>query len=350
MARALRVNIAGAWYHVTMRGIERREIFRSVGDYRHFLSLLSELPVRYQVRIHAYVLMGNHYHLLVETALANLSQVMQWLNVSYGVWFNRRYQRVGPLFQGRYKSILVDKEGSWALEASRYLHLNPVRVAVLGLGKGDRKREKAGYLPPPSSTEVTGRLKELRGYEWSSYRAYAGYYEPQSWLTTKGLLERIAKDKPQARRRYRKGIEDMIRQGVDESGVEKWRGKVAVGRREFIERVGRLVKVNKREQPQWKQLARRINFEDVVKAVEYVKGEKREAYWDRRSDWGRDLTLALARKLSGMSLRDLGTAAGGMDYGAVSEAVRRMERRLADDKNLRNIYRQLVAKMLNIET
>lgn len=350
MARALRMNMAGAWYHVTMRGIERREIFREAGDYRHFLSLLEELPVRYQVRIHAYVLMGNHYHLLVETRLANLSQTMQWLNVSYGVWFNRRYQRVGPLFQGRYKSVLVDKEGSWALEASRYLHLNPVRVSGLGLGKRERKRERAGYLPPPTKSEVTCRLKELREYEWSSYRAYASYCERQGWLTTKELLERIGKDEVQAKRRYRKGMEDMIRQGVEESDIERWRGKVAVGRQEFIERVGKLVKVNKREQPQWKQLAQRVSFEDVVKAVELVKGEERQRFWDRRGDWGRDLTLALARKLSGMSLGDLGTAAGGMDYGAVSEAIRRMEHRLVGDKSLSNIHRKIMTEILNIET
>lgn len=345
MARALRVNIAGAWYHVTMRGIERRQIFRAAGDYRHFLSLLEELRMRYEVSIHAYALMGNHYHLLAETPLANLSQVMQWLNVSYGVWFNRHYQRVGPLFQGRYKSILVDKDGGWALDASRYLHLNPVRIAGLGLGKRERKLEHAGKLAVPTKAEATERLKELRGYEWSSYRAYAGYCERPGWLTTKELLERIAKDEVQAKRRYRKGTEDMIRQGVEEDGSEKWRGKVAVGRQEFIERVGKLVKANKREQPQWKQLARRVSFRDIIKAVEMVKDDEREAFWDRRGDWGRDMALVLARKLSGLTLRDLGTASGGLDYGAVSEAVRRMKLRLAADKNLRNIYQQIMTKI-----
>jgi hypothetical protein len=310
---------------------------------------LQEFPVRYQVRIHAYVLMGNHYHLLVETPLANLSQAMQWLNVSYGVWFNRHYQRVGPLFQGRYKSVLIDREGGWALEASRYLHLNPARVAELGLGKLERKQERAGYLPQPTKSEVTDRLKKLREYRWSSYQAYAGYRKPQGWLTTKKLLGRIVKNDVQAQRRYRKMTEDMIRQGVEESAMEKWRGRVAVGRQEFVERVGKLVKVNKREQPQWKQLTHRINFKDVVKAVESAKGEERQVFWERRGDWGRDLTLALARRLSGMSLRDLGMAAGGMDYGAVSEAVRRMEHRLVTDKQLRNMQRKIMTEMLKIE-
>ena len=350
MARALRVNIEGAWYHVTMRGTERREIFRGAGDYRHFLELLSEMPVRHQVRIHAYVLMTNHYHLLVETPLANLGQAMQWLNVSYGVWFNRRYQRVGPLFQGRYKSVLIDREGAWVLEASRYLHLNPIRTSGMGLGKRERKLERVGKLTAPTREEVTERLGRLRRYDWSSYRGYAGYADSQKWLTTVEMLGRVAKHTRQAKQLYRKRTEDMVRQGVEETGRERWTGMVAVGRQEFIEGVSKLVKANRREQPQWRQLARRIKFEDIVRGVETLKGEGRDAFWDRRGDWGRDMVLLLARKLSGVSLRELGTASGAMEYGAVSEAVRRMERRLVADKKLRNVFDQLSLEMLNIET
>jgi REP element-mobilizing transposase RayT len=333
-----------------MRGTERREIFCAAGDFRHFLELLEEMAVRYKVRIHAYALMGNHYHLLIETPLANLGQAMQWLNVSYGVWFNRHYQRVGPLFQGRYKSVLVDDEGGWALEASRYLHMNPVRVSGLGLGKNERRQEQAGRLLQPTREEVTNRLKMLREYEWSSYRVYAGYRERSGWLTTKELLGRIAKNEAEAKQRYREKTERMIRQGVEETEVERWRGRVAVGRQEFMERVRRMVKANKREQPQWRQMAQWIDFEDVVKAVENMKREEREEFWERRGDWGRDMTLALARKWSGMSLRDLGEAAGGMDYGAVSEAVRRLERRLSTDKKLRQIHYKLTNTILKIET
>src|SRR6185436_10932209 len=104
MARPLRILIAGGWYHVTARGNERREIFRSDRDRQRFLALVSELPDRYGVGIHAFVLMDNHYHLLVQTAEANLNHAIRWLNVGYAIWFNWKHRRVGHLFQGRYGS------------------------------------------------------------------------------------------------------------------------------------------------------------------------------------------------------------------------------------------------------
>ncbi len=99
MARALRIEIQGGHYHVTARGNERRAIFRQDKDRTHFLELLSELPPRFGVRLHAYVLMLNNYHLVLETPEANLSRAVQWLNVSYSVWFNRRHRRSDRLFQ-----------------------------------------------------------------------------------------------------------------------------------------------------------------------------------------------------------------------------------------------------------
>src|SRR5450759_1659456 len=107
MARALRINIAGGWYHILNRGIERRKIFTTAEDYRHFLELVGQLPERYRATMHGYVLLPNHYHLLMETPEGNTSAAMHWLNVSYSVWFNRRYGRIGPLFQGRFKSCLL---------------------------------------------------------------------------------------------------------------------------------------------------------------------------------------------------------------------------------------------------
>ena len=121
MARLLRVDRPGLWYHLTARGNEQRFIFRDGRDREHFLELLAQWVDCFRLRLHAYVLMPNHYHLLAETTEANLSQAMQWLNVSYTVWFNRRHQRVGHLFQGRFKSVIVEPE-TWALGLSRYIH------------------------------------------------------------------------------------------------------------------------------------------------------------------------------------------------------------------------------------
>ena len=148
MARPIRVDVAGGWYHVTARGTERRTIFAAARDHEHFLELLAEMTARYGVEVHAYALMGNHYHLLIRAPQANTSAAIQWLNVSYSVWFNRKRERVGHVFQGRFGSVLIDGEGAWALNASAYIHLNPVRRAGYGLGKAANRAEGAGLIQP----------------------------------------------------------------------------------------------------------------------------------------------------------------------------------------------------------
>ena len=172
MARHLRHHVQGGWYHITTRGLGRRVIFHEDRDREHFLELLEELVGRYGVVLHAYVLMDNHYHLLIETPEGNASRALQWLNVSYAVWHNVKHGRSGALFQSRYKSIPVQGQGSWALMCSIYLHLNPVRIRSLGLGKAERAGEKAGVMPQAPDREVISRrLAVLRGHSWSSYPA-----------------------------------------------------------------------------------------------------------------------------------------------------------------------------------
>ena len=168
MARLLRVDRSSLRYHLTARGNEQRLTFRDDRDREHFLELLAQWVDRFRLRLHAYVLMPNHYHLLAETTEANLSQAMQWLNVSYTIWFNRRHQRVGHLFQGRFKSVIVESE-TWALGLSRYIHLNPVRVGDLALDKTARRRQRQGTSQKPSPQLVQQRLRLLRSYRWSSY-------------------------------------------------------------------------------------------------------------------------------------------------------------------------------------
>jgi len=118
MARPLRIERAGAWYHVTGRGLERRAIFLDARDRRRWLELLGEASDLWGWVIHGYVQMGNHFHLIVETPEPNLSRIMHWLNTSYVAWFNRRQERAGPLFQGVYKAMVVDPI-AWGLALSR---------------------------------------------------------------------------------------------------------------------------------------------------------------------------------------------------------------------------------------
>jgi putative transposase len=122
MARPLRVEYEGAFYHVTSRGNEKKEIFFSPEDYEQFKTYLYEAREKFGYKLHAYVLMTNHFHLLIETPEANLNRLMHYINGSYTGYFNRHNRRVGHLFQGRYKAILVDRD-SYLVELSRYMHL-----------------------------------------------------------------------------------------------------------------------------------------------------------------------------------------------------------------------------------
>jgi REP element-mobilizing transposase RayT len=175
MARLARLEIPGGWYHIINRGHQRRAIFRDRRCYEDFLKRLGQLPQRFGVRIHSYVLMPNHYHVQVEVGVRPaLSTAMHWLNTGYGIWFNRRFGRVGALFQGRYRAILFDPEDC-LLAIHYYIHLNPVRVGALKMAEKQSE--------PPEKSYLNQRREILRDYEWSSYRAYAGLAEAPKWLS-----------------------------------------------------------------------------------------------------------------------------------------------------------------------
>ena len=155
MTRPLRVVYPGAVYHVTARGNERKAIVRDDIDRRRFVATLAQMVEHYRVVCHAWVLMPNHYHLLLETPEANLSRAIRHLNGVYTQAFNRRHRRVGHLFQGRFKAILLEKDAH-LLALCRYVVLNPVRA---------------------------GLVRHPRAWGWSSYRATAGEESAPTWLT-----------------------------------------------------------------------------------------------------------------------------------------------------------------------
>jgi REP element-mobilizing transposase RayT len=126
MARPLRIEYPGACYHITVRGNEQKEVFRSKADWEKFLSYLQSATERYGAIVHVYCLMTNHYHLLLETPLGNLSQIMRHINGAYTTYFNVKRKRAGHLFQGRYKAILIDAD-EYAKELSGYIHFHPVK-------------------------------------------------------------------------------------------------------------------------------------------------------------------------------------------------------------------------------
>jgi len=174
MARPLRIEYPGAFYHITSRGIEQKAIFQDDKDRDKFLYYLETAHQRYGAVIHVYCLMDNHYHLLLETPLGNLSQIMKHINGAYTTYYNIKRLRAGHLFQGRYKALLIEVD-EYAGELSRYLHLNPVRAKIVN------KPEE---------------------YKWSSYRSYLGIERPAKWLTLELILSYFGVDTNTSLREY----------------------------------------------------------------------------------------------------------------------------------------------------
>jgi hypothetical protein len=296
---------------------------------------------RYGVEVHAYVLMPNHYHLILRTPGANASEALQWLNNGYAMWRNRRHGRTGHVFQGRFKSILVE-DGQWLLELSLYVHFNPVAVKGLGLGKREKAAEREG-LSNPSPEQVKARLETLRGFRWSSYPAYAGYRQAPSWLSTGEVLSRVAG----SRAGYRREAEGRLAKNVAEGLWTRVKWSVVLGGETFADRMRKRARVH-RETRGRRELARQVGWDDIVRAVEQVKGEAWASFVDRYGDWGRDLALWIGRRRGGLTLRELGERGGGLDYSAVSEAVRSYERRRARSEIRR--AEQHVLRNLSLET
>ncbi|MBI2947266.1 MAG: transposase [Verrucomicrobia bacterium] len=328
MARPLRINLAGGRYHVTARGNERRRIFRDDRDRRHLLDLLAALPERFGLGLQAWVFMDNHYHLLVETPEANLSQAVQWLNVAYSVWFNRRHQRSGHLFQGRFGSVLIGGDRQWQ-EVARYVHLNPVRVAGLGLGKVDRQRQGSPAARDPGTEVVAERLRVLRNYRWSSYRAYSGQERVAEWLTTEIVLGLCGgRTEAERRRAFREYHEAPLQEGRLESVWSRLVAGAVLGSESFVAGLRQHWKVRSSEEARSGQWSPRMGWNQIVKAVETVHGGHWQEFRDQHGDWGRDLALYLGRRQGRLKLRELALWAGGIGYTAVAQAVSRVARQV----------------------
>jgi len=248
MARPLRIEFPGAIYHVTSRGDRREPIFLDDDDRTALLDVVAQAMTRMDAQVLAYCLMGNHYHFVLHTGQANLSLLMRHVNGVYTQAFNRRHDKVGHLFQGRFKAILVDRE-AYLLEVCRYVELNPVRA---------------------------GMVKQPGAWPWSSYRAHVGQVQTPQWLDTDGLhgylLERVAvsaADHRRAAQRYAALVasapdlrlwDDALRQQIylgDEQFVQRMQALAARQHQHTDERSVREIPKAQRRHPatlsQWLQ-------------------------------------------------------------------------------------------------
>jgi len=300
MARSLRIEFPGAFYHVTSRGNEQREIFKSQRDREKFLGYLNTATERYGAVIHAYCLMTNHYHLLLQTPTGNLAEIMRHVNGAYTTYYNVKRKRSGHLFQGRYKAILVEAD-AYATELSRYIHLNPVRAMMVA------------------------RPEE---YLWSSYRSYIAQSPAPSWLRSDFILSYFGPNRADAQARYRAFVEDLLGQEPS-APLKDAVGSTILGRAAFVEHVKEQhlgKQAETRDVPALRQLSGRPRPEAIVVAVSTAYGEG--------SKLTRQMSLYLCHRYSGAKLKEIGKLFGVRE-SAITEASRRFALRVEQDEALR---------------
>ncbi|HXI85153.1 MAG TPA: transposase [Verrucomicrobiae bacterium] len=303
MARPLRVEFADAVYHVMARGNERKAIYHDDEDRHRFLDSLAETVERFGVRLHAYCLMANHYHLLLDTPQANLSQAVGWLQVTYTVRFNRRHRRSGHLFQGRFKAQVVEAD-AYAQGLVEYIHLNPVRP-----------RRRGDQI-------AADRARELAIYRWSSHRAYAGLErKPPAWLC-QDWLRYWGEDPTTAHRKYRKSIARWFEGTIK----NPWDGLIdglVLGGEGLLDKVREHV-ARKPAGVEAAWLLRRQQSDCRGRLAEALARETDE----RIRIWARV-------RLGGERNATVAREQGYRDGSGVGQVVRRIEQRSAQDKVLR---------------
>ena len=265
------------------------------------------------------------------------------------MWFNRRHRRVGHLFQGRFGAVVVEEDAGWQ-EVARYVHLNPVRVAGLGLDKGQCGASRAGMMPRPEAELVSERLRVLREFKWSSYRGYAGDGAPLSWVWREPLGRLCGGSTGEERRAaLREYTERPLPQGTLERPWDRLVAGLVLGTEAFARGLREQLGGNPREQPPLKELLPPVAWERIVAVLEQAKGESWEQFSGRHGDWGRDAAFWLGRRQGRLSLVQLANRAGGMDYAAVGQAISRFEKRLQAEGLLRQQPQQVESHLSNVE-
>jgi REP element-mobilizing transposase RayT len=328
MARPLRIQYPDAVYHVTCRGNERQGIYRDDADRRRFLQLLNQSLNIYTVKLHSYVLMTNHFHLLVETPLANLSEFMRHFNISYIGYYNRRHKRVGHLYQGRYKAILVDKDAYLSV-LSRYIHLNPVRIEAI------------------EKTEPREKYKRLESYAWSSLPGYLSRRKKQRFVSYTLVLADFGGDTDKARKEYRKALIEEMTQG---KGIhDQVIGQSVIGGEEFITWVKErfLGEEKDAEAPGHQALKRHGARDEILQAVARQTGKTFDAIQTEKGPL-RQIAMDLLYRRGGMTNLEIGQLFG-VDYSTVSQERRRLRLLVEKDRNVRALLEKIEANTSRIE-
>lgn len=324
MARPLRIQYPGAVYHVTCRGNERRDIYRDDTDRKTFLGTLVQSTKTYTIKLYSYVLMGNHFHLLVETPLGNLGEFMRHFNISYTSYFNRRYKRVGHLYQGRYKSIVVDRD-EYLSFLSRYIHLNPIRTGIM---KNKPYEEKAEYL---------------MNYRWSSLQGYINKNQRKEFIDYATVLGEYGGDNTKGRQAYKKRIYGDIKEGLEIK--EKLVGQSILGGEGFIIWIKeRFIKGRRdRERPTLRELQRYRAKEQIFEAIGEETGKSFEEIKGERGHI-RQIVMDILYRAGGLKGVEIGTLLG-VDYSTVSQGRKRLREKVQKDRKLKELISRIEQRL-----
>jgi len=320
MARPLRIEFEGAWYHVMNRGAARQDVFVSDMQRDRFTQLLADLVDRFGIETHAYCLMGNHYHLLLHTPLGNLGRGMRHLNGVYTQFFNRDQGRDGALFRGRYKAILVDAD-AYLLHLSSYIHRNPLEA---------------------------GMVECLADYSWSSYAAYAGHTKPPPWLC-RGMVYSMLGGKA---KRYRSFVE----KGVDEDLAAFYRGKSVspiLGdegfKQQVLERHGR----DDPEVTALKRVHEPVSLDQIIAVVATTLDCNRSEVYQSvrgRQNLARMMVAHFAHRTGQMTYREIAAVLKMNHYSAVASSLRRLKQLCRENKRIRRLENAIQHQLTQDQT
>lgn len=314
MARKPRVQFPGALYHVIGRGNQQQDIFHNEADYSRYISYLSDYNQRFHFILYAYVLMPNHIHLMLETGEVPLSKIMQCLQLRYAQYFNRKYKTNGHLFQGRYKSILCDRN-TYLLELIRYLHLNPIRAGI-----------------------VTNPLD----YPWSSHQIYLGKKKAK-WVETELILSQFGKKKRESTKRY----QEFILEGMAIGHREDYYTVVDqyyLGDETFIDQISKKTREYEKEGPML-----RIQLDEIEDLVCHRMGIPKEILHSasryRKAAKTRSIIAYFGKIIGRYKLKDL-AAHFKRDPMTISQGIRKLEMEMIEKGNTKEFITELEENFL----
>ena len=326
MARPLRIEYEGAIYHVTLRGNNRRIIFKCDYDRERFIQKLAESVRQFDIRLYLFCLMENHVHFVLETPRANLSRFMHRLLTAYTIYFNRAHNESGHLMQGRFGATVVEEE-EYILKLSRYVHLNPV------------------YVKAHKNKSVRERIHILRHYPWSSYRSYIGKARPLEFVNYGPVLEMMGRPKKKQPVVYRRFVESGI-SDIDAAFIEtKRRSRLCIGSDEFRTRMAAyyqkmLEAFDNKEDVSFRRESKVHSVEEILRVACEVLKVNREVLTRRRKDSIiRPVVAKMLCQYGGLTQRQAAGIIGVRSGVAVCLQIRKVDERMKEEKDLQ---RQLV--------